>query len=283
VSQPSQPSDGVDAPVGVDALVLVDALDVEAVAALGWRGLVTEALGGWLLRAAGGFTGRANSVLPLGDPGVAVDDALDHVVQWYAAQGLPARVQVPLPPRARLDEELDLRGWTARDPTAVLVSPVAPLVGPASAAGPAEADDEVLAVVDAAPDDAWVAGYHYRGGTLPAHARAVLVNADRLAFASLRAVDDGAVLAIARGSVDAAPDGRRWLGVTAVEVAPDARRRGYGTRILGELARWAQVQGATACYLQVALENTPALRLYAGAGFVQHHSYQYRLGPESVL
>ena len=47
-----------------------DELALEAVAARGWRPEQTGEIGGWLLRAAGGFTGRANSVLPLRAPGL---------------------------------------------------------------------------------------------------------------------------------------------------------------------------------------------------------------------
>ena len=43
--------------------------DLERVAARGWPGLEQDTLGEWLLRAGGGFTGRANSVLVVGDPG----------------------------------------------------------------------------------------------------------------------------------------------------------------------------------------------------------------------
>src|ERR1700753_2875891 len=43
---------------------------LDRAAARTWRGTEEEALGGWLLRAAGGFTGRANSVLAVGDPGL---------------------------------------------------------------------------------------------------------------------------------------------------------------------------------------------------------------------
>ena len=256
-------------------------LALEQVAARGWRGLVTEDLGGWLLRAAGGFTGRANSVLPLGDPGRTLDEALAHVGRWYGDQGLAARFQVPLPPRADLDDALAARGWVARDRTRVLVSELAPLLVAAPAAGGSGPADGLVARVDDAPDDAWVAAYHYRGGSLPPHARAVLRNADRLGFASLR-TPEGAVVAIARGSVDLADDGTGWLGVTAVEVETTARRRGHGARILRELAGWATNLGATACYLQVAADNTAALALYGGAGFVEHHEYQYRHAPEAI-
>src|SRR4051794_30912048 len=56
---------------------------LEDVAADGWRPLEQDWLGargqGWRLRAAAGFTGRANSVLPLGDPGQPLPDAVDAV------------------------------------------------------------------------------------------------------------------------------------------------------------------------------------------------------------
>ena len=62
--------------------------DLERVAAAHWRGTEEEWLGDWLLRAASGFTGRANSALPLGDPGLPLDDALaagDSVVPGAGA------------------------------------------------------------------------------------------------------------------------------------------------------------------------------------------------------
>src|SRR5436305_8792085 len=47
-----------------------DELGLERIVAAGWRADQTQELGGWLLRASGGFTGRANSVLPLAAPRV---------------------------------------------------------------------------------------------------------------------------------------------------------------------------------------------------------------------
>lgn len=55
---------------------LIDVITLEKVAARGWRGTSTAHIGDWLLRAGGGFTGRANSVLPLGSAGCHLDAAL---------------------------------------------------------------------------------------------------------------------------------------------------------------------------------------------------------------
>ena len=247
--------------------------ELEGIAAAGWRGLSTTRLGDWLLREAGGFTGRANSALLLGDPGMALPAAVAHVSAWYQARDLPPKFQVPLPDSGQADQWLAHNGWAAVDEVRVLVADIEHLLR----AGPPTVGPGRLLTVDPRPDDTWLQAYHYRGGHLPDHARQVIENGDRLGFASVRSAA-GDVLAIARGSVD-----RRWLGVTAVEVAPSHRRQGLAQAVLVALARWADALGAHSCYLQVSVDNTAALELYRSAGFVDHHRYHYRVLPPRDL
>lgn len=248
----------------VDRALDVDVAALERLTMAGWPPLEHARLGDWVLRAAGGFTGRANSVLPLGDPGCLLDDALAHVVAWYAARGLEPRFQVPLPLRADLDADLAGRGWTRYDPVRVLVADVADVLALAprlpGTPGP---------VVSTTPSDAWLAAYHYREQELPPVAREVMARGADPVFVSL--ADGDGVLAVARGAVD---DG--WLGVTAVEVAARARRRGLGVTLMHDLLAVGQSRGARFTYLQVAEENAPARALYARLGYVDHHGYQYR-------
>lgn len=68
-------------------------IQLEQVAAGLWRAPVSGRLGSWLLRAADGFTGRANSALPLGDPGVPLPAAVAAVSDWYRTRGLPPMAQ----------------------------------------------------------------------------------------------------------------------------------------------------------------------------------------------
>src|SRR5215213_256236 len=49
-----------------------------------WPAVHTEPLGEWLLRASGGFSARANSVMATGDPGVPFAAALERVRGFYA-------------------------------------------------------------------------------------------------------------------------------------------------------------------------------------------------------
>ena len=240
-----------------------DVAALERLAARTWRGLEEEHCGDWLLRAGGGFTGRANSVLVLGDPPEDLPRAVDAVTQWYGDRGLQPRAQVPLPGSEAADAALAAAGW-ARDEDVLVLT--APLTG-----WPTTGVDVDLA---AEPDDAWLAGYRYRGTPLPPVARAVLVNAADPVFAAVRLEPAPAPLAaVARGVL---VDG--WLCVTAVTVDERRRRHGLATAVMAALGDWARDRRGHSCVLQVAASNSPALALYRRLGFVEHHRYHYRLG-----
>lgn len=245
--------------------------ELEAVLARGWRGLTEVELGGWLLRAAEGFTSRANSVLPLGPPGRDLPAVLAAVDSFYRERGLPPTVQVPVDapgsPLARLDTALAERGWTVLTPNLVMTADLDVLTTRLPT-GP-----DPFLVTTAVPDEEWLTGYLYRGTALPPHARKVLVHTDLPVFASIR--DARGQAGVARGAVN---DG--WLGISAVTVSPDRRREGVGTRLMAGLARWGGMHGAARVALQVDGGNEAALTLYRGLGFTVHHGYHYRRAPD---
>ena len=247
-------------------------LDLERRAALGWRAPEEDRLGDWLLRAAGGFTGRANSALAVGDPGQPLDRAAPAVRDWYHARGLPAMIAIPhpagRPQTVPVDRFLAERGWSVRPGTATVMT--APAGQIARAAEPGRA---VPVEVDPEPDEAWLARYHYQGQHgLPPIARTVLTSAPWQAFASIRAA--GQTIAIGRV---AAAEG--WAGLTAIEVDPGHRRRGLATVVTAALAARAAAQGAAYLYLQVEDDNPAARALYGRIGFAAHHGYHYRVAP----
>lgn len=262
---------------------------LEDVAADGWRPLELEWLGargqGWRLRAAEGFTGRANSVLPLGDPGVPLARAVDVAERWYAERGLPARFAVPWPldaPRldrgcdngardGELDRELRGRGYLLDTPTLVLTASLRE-VASSSARRVLPAADRLSLDVCGAPDDGWLGVYRYRGQELPEVATRLLVSAPAQAFVSVR--DGERTVAVGRGA-----SSRGWTGITAMEVAASHRRRGLARRVVAALVEWGLECGDRSAYLQVAEANTAARRLYESAGFGPHHGYHYRLRP----
>ena len=68
-----------------------------------------------------------------------------------------------------------------------------------------------------------------------------------------------------------------FIGFYDIVVAKEQRRKGYGGRMMDGLLAHGQRNGARMAYLQVMLNNPPALRLYEGLGFKEVYQYWYRV------
>ncbi|MEU5443986.1 GNAT family N-acetyltransferase [Streptomyces griseofuscus] len=236
--------------------------ELARVTSRGWRPVESERLGEWELRAAAGYTRRANSVLPLGDPGCPLDAALAAVRRWYGERGLPAYVQTATGAEGTqelLGAELERRGWVREVSAEVWIGALAPL-----ADRPAGAD----VVLAREADEAWLARYQRKG--VSEVALRVLSAGPSVWFATVPGEPGGAPAAIGRCVVDG-----RWAGFAAVEVDPGRRRQGLATDVMAALARRALAEGASAGWLQVESDNAPARALYTVLGFSRHHAYHH--------
>ncbi|MEU9588684.1 GNAT family N-acetyltransferase [Streptomyces sp. NPDC048193] len=239
-------------------------------AARAWRPVESEWLGEWELRAAAGFTRRANSVLPLGDPGMPLDDALAAVRRWYGERGLPAYVQTATGAEGTqelLCAELERRGWVREVTAEVWTGGLAPVADRAEGTG---------VVLSREAGEAWLGRYRRKG--LSDVALRVLNSGPSVWFATVPGAGTPgteAPAAIGRCVVDG-----RWASFAAVEVDPGQRRRGLATEVMAALARRALDEGASAAWLQVEEDNAGARALYAGMGFSAHHAYHHYRAPE---
>jgi GNAT superfamily N-acetyltransferase len=237
-------------PVDVDQLFLT--------AALGRPAAETAYVGHWLLRASSGWTGRGNSLLPAGDPGMPVTDALQQAVAFYTERSLPPQAQVRL--GSPQDQEIRACGWVDARPAQSDVLVMHTTLDHVNA----EPDYDVQ-VADR-PNDAWYAAAFE--GPVPAVAPRVLEGAAKAVFASVSL--DGQVVAVGRGSMTG-----HWLGVDSIRVCSGYRRRGLGTAIVQGLARWAGPHGGRRTYLEVLLENAAAMATYTQLGYREAYRYRY--------
>ncbi|MEV0178212.1 GNAT family N-acetyltransferase [Streptomyces sp. NPDC050625] len=240
--------------------------ELARIASRAWRPVESERLGEWELRAAEGFTRRANSVLPLGDPGLPLDAALEAVRRWYGERGLPAYIQTATGAEGTqelLCAELERRGWVREVTAELWIGALAPV---------ADRDEGAQVVLARAADEAWLDRYQRKG--VSEVALKVLGSGPSVWFATVPGEAGGAPAAIGRCVVDG-----RWAGFAAVEVAPEQRRRGLGSAVMAALARQALAEGASAAWLQVEDDNEAARALYAAMGFAAHHAYHHYREP----
>lgn len=262
------PLDAVDSIRLLSATVVrnSDIRALEHAAALAWPGTESAWIDGWLVRAGGGFTRRANSAVPLDRSARAHPGTLAAIASWYDRHHLPVLLALPdrlLPPH-------QVGGTPASGAIQVLVRDL-------PAEHPTECLTHAVEVgrigLDAHPSEEWLraldpADPHLAG-------RVVGATDAPAAYAGVRAEADGSVAATGRGVVTRAPDGTRWLGISAVWTDTRFRRRGHGDAVLDSLLTWGAEQGAQRAYLQVDAANRIAGSWYRARGFGLHHTYRY--------
>jgi len=219
-----------------------------------------DKIGDWLLRAAAGFTGRANSALAVGDPGVPVPRALDKVRDFARTHGISPVAQVI--EGSQTEREIAAAGWAPHIGHAA-GHVVSVLTGPLGG-GSAEAS-----ILPEPSPEWWETA---EGTTTPGPAQRHVVTTGEVGFGVVNVGD------VTAGAVRAAVSGDILL-VARLAVRPEFRRRGLAKVLMAVCGPWAAERRAKACVLQVAVGNEPALALYAALGFREHHRYRYWVPP----
>ena len=239
--------------------------ELERYALPGWLGF-SEPLGEWTLRAARGFTPRANSCLAVGDPGMPVGDAAAEIVAFSSVNGIPPLAQVIA--GSQTEAELRGLGWLDAPPgTDVLVCRLSDLLGD-HLPDPAVLVAETLTA-------SWQAAYHRSRPNYvdPAIVRMILDGHPPRAFASVASGDEQ-VVAIARGHLNGP-----WLGLSSAWTDPDHRGQGLTAKVLIALGHWAARRGGRYVYSHVASPNERARGDYGKLGFALHHRNRHLSPP----
>jgi ribosomal protein S18 acetylase RimI-like enzyme len=167
------------------------------------------------------------------------------------------------PGEADLDARLAELGYLRRDPTLILAAPSDSLAGPA--------DPE--ATVRCTAPVARMAEIWRDGGIGPAR------------FAVMDRVPGARVWLLGRhgdrpvACAFLAAHGSAAM-LHALEVIPEARRRGVASRLTRAAARWAAERGGETLALAVTEANAAARALYAGMGMREVARYHYRAAPD---
>ena len=262
----------MESPMDREAIPALDALMDAA-----WPAPDRELSGSWVLRAADGVTQRANSIWPRSEPLATRDErlaALRDARAWYRGRRLPVIFQVlDTPGSSALNALLDEEGFTRQSETLIMVR--AADGAPAAAGDAPEPGVGVEITVHPSAEwlDLWWSVDGRGGATELETARAILTGCPAL-YAMVRD-DDGGPAAVGRLAVVPGAAGT-WGGLYCMATRPDARRRGYATRVQQALFSAGAERGLAGYWLLVMASNTPARELYARAGFYEVSRYYYR-------
>ena len=230
-----------------------------------WPALEETLYDGWVLRASGGYTGRANSVNVVAPSSEKISQKIEFCEEWYQAHGLPPLFRItPLAVQEDLDTRLSKRGYQRIKNSFVLYRMLVD----------EDADFRPRGEMILESADDWAEHYQQISGKASAHApiqRQILNRiTGQVSFITL--CDAGQPVACGLGVLE-----NGYLGVFSVLTAPSEWGKGWGAQLMSCLLRWARQKGGQHAYLQVDADNPPALRLYQKMGFTELYPYWYRI------
>lgn len=241
---------------------------LEELALNAWPALQTVCYDGWLLRFAGGYTRRANSVSALYSSTLPLHEKIAYCEAAYTRKRLNTAFRLTDAARPYgLDDALNARGYQRQSATSVQ------LLDDLRAFAPPQGEDfRAEPYMTEAWLDAHIRLNHVAERHGPALRRMLASVTAETCYSSLRR--DGEIAALAYAALD-----RGCLTLYSVVTAGRFRRRGLGRALMHHLLGWGHERGAERALLHVKMDNAPALALYGGLGFREVYQYWYRVKP----
>ncbi len=240
----------------------MDILTIEAVSNCMWCAAEHIDYDGWLLQFAGGYTRRPNSVTILQPSTLPLAEKLAYCEAEYAKRNLPTQFKM-LPALSHTNEDvfLESHGYTLDESNWVMTSTLSPQPIPI---------DSYFTQFDSEWMEAFVRMKHLSTTHSVAHAAILERVTGKTCYATVRR--DGQIVAVGLGIVE-----ETYCGI--YDVVTDERYRGQGLarHMMEQLLAVSSDWGAEHAFLQVAGNNTVALKLYRGLGFVEAYQYVYRV------
>jgi ribosomal protein S18 acetylase RimI-like enzyme len=243
---------------GKGAPLTLRVLELDQICDLTWPATESIENSGWLLRAAGGVTYRANSVLPLAaslEAGALNNFAEKFAIaqDFYRERNLSTIFQVALPTWQLLSDKL------------LSMGAVETLHGNTMVTDLTSVKQKIPAGIEIVQsnlfDDDWL-GIQPTPGIEKILARS--------AATYLTLVSNGKTVAACRIAI-----ANGWSSLTRVYVHQDFRGKGLAKTLVAAALESSFEQGATKAVLQVEASNAIAIGVYESLGFNFHHEYSF--------
>ncbi|MDF5708840.1 MAG: GNAT family N-acetyltransferase [Nostoc sp. S4] len=219
---------------------------------------------GWVMRFAGGYTKRANSVTVLDEIGLDIEEKIAYCQSKYQArkQNPIFRLLSFTNPEV-LDEKLAARGYQLIEPSLVMGMRLS------------ERSLNIVPAINQENLNDWLVAYQNLKalGQQPSTIQRMILTAikSETLFVSYKQHDE--IVACGIGILESG-----YLGIFDLVTSPMQRRRGYATAIIQGLLQWGINKGAYFSYIQVVQANIPARNLYEKLGYEPIYKYWYRVG-----
>lgn len=238
---------------------------IEEISMNAWPALQTIHYDGWIIRFADGVTKRSNSINPLYSSNLNIHSKIDYCERLYRSKNLPVCFKITENTQPfNLDQILDSCGYNHEFDISVQ------LINTTNFS--TNIDSNVI--INEFLDDTWLDNY-IRMNDMDLSIKPVfrkiidqIINPKCLLTLILNGLIVGCGLGVAEN---------KHIGLFDITVDKQYRNQGLGKILVENILRWGKNKGAETGYLQVLIDNTPAIRLYEKIGFREEYKYWYRI------
>jgi N-acetylglutamate synthase len=214
---------------------------------------------GWLLRITSGYSRNSNSVWPLYEGNLPIEQKISFCEQQYAARGMSCGFRLSeIPGHVAIEKKLGDLGYASDNPNLVMVqSPIKTQFGEITELALDEWLETIYFIHPA--DDINLKEWERQFLTkisLPS----------RYALVKEKGKTCGYGRSVLQGNI---------LNIENLWVHPDHRNLGLGTRLIQGLLQKGYEDGAEMAYLAVNQSNRDAQRFYGQLGFEVMYTYRY--------
>ena len=233
-----------------------------------WPSLQTMLYDGWVLRFSNGYTKRANSVHPLYPSSLDVEEKVRACEEIYRGKRLDVVFKMTASAQPDdLDRVLATKGYRSDSQTSVQALEL-------------DGVDKVAAQTSLSTEnlDEWLSAFCRLSKISQRHEPTLKQLLHNLVPARYLAsmCHQGQVVACGMGVLQ-----DKFVGLFDIVTDADFRRQRFGKQLVLNILAWGKCNGAHTAYLQVVLNNEPALCLYSGLGFKEIYTYWYRIKQNS--
>lgn len=226
----------------------------------------TEIYDGWVLRFSDGYTKRGNSINPLYFSKGNLKRKIENIEQIYKARNLKVvyKMTDQVHP-SDLDKVLEKSGYCLEGVTSVQILPLIAIEKPSGS--------KVLLYHTF--HEKWFHSFceinDICDSQQPILKKVLEKITPETCYISLTDPSD-TVVACGLGVLE-----DEYIGLFEIITKKGFRKQGYGKELIQHLLYWGKEKGAKYAYLQVVLDNIPALKLYSKFGFEEKYTYWYRI------
>ena len=231
-----------------------------------WPSHQIQIYDGWLLRFSYFYTHRTNSVEQIGLSAIPIDEKISYCEDVYRKWGTPAVFKISPLVAPDFDRLLARKGYMTQHTTNVITHCFKDVP---------HQEDGITVDTSAFIPSTWIDALFALKGTTNVMHRLVVPSMYRAIPKETicASIHDGSrIVATGLGILD-----RDFIGVYAIHVHPDYRRKHYASAICRTILAGGYRKGAKHAYLQVVEDNESAIRLYESLGFSYLYKYWFRL------